>query len=200
VFIPLSAQIDLKEKAQLLGIQVDEKKGATEEEKLTDISFIFIERPSAYYHQRKDNLVIIEFFDAVLGEEELPAINQSPFANCKVCQEKVDVNREIEGLAPDFKDVVRVELAIEKGVNIDLTLTDDFNVISLSTTWTQGGEIVTEQTKEKSPKGKWILGSSLGAGLGTTAAILILIGNDPRLPDIPIWNPEPPDLPHGFKP
>jgi hypothetical protein len=190
------SQIDLKEKAQLLGIQLDEKQGATEEEKLTDISFIFIDQPSAYYHHRKENLLTIEFYDAVLGEEELPAIDQPPFTSCKILQDKVDVNKDIEGLAPDLKDVVRIELTIEEGIEMDLTLTDDFNVISLSTVWTKGGKIVTKKTTKKSRWWMWVVGGVVGATGGVVGYLMTRpTDEDDGGQDSTIWNPLPPTLP-----
>ena len=192
----LNAQIDLTEKAQLIGIQVDEKEGATPDEKLTDVSYIFIDQPSAYYNSFRENVLTIDFYDAVLGEEELPNIEQSPFTLCDISQTKIDVNKDIEGLAPDLKDVVRVTLNVDPEVKIDFTLTDDFNVISLSTVWTKGGkEVVTRKTKKKTKTWMWIAGGVVGASVGAVAYFMLKPQPIDSVRIDSTWNPEPPPLP-----
>jgi hypothetical protein len=193
----LNAQIDLKEKAQLIGIQVDEKQGATPDEKLTDVSFIFIDQPSAYYNSFRENVLTIDFYDAILGEETLPKIDNDPFTLSDITQTKTDVNKDIEGLAPDLKDVVRVTLNVDPKVKIDFTLTDDFNVISLSTVWNKGGkDVVTRKTKKKTKTWVWITGGVVGASVGAVAYFVLRPPPDPPIEDtLGIWNPEPPALP-----
>jgi len=190
------AQLDLKEKAQLLGIQVEEKPGATEQEKLTDVSFIFIDQPSAYYHNKKDSLLTIDFYDAILSEEKLPTIEQSPFMTSRITQTKIDVNKDIEGLAPEMKDIVRIDFIIEKDIEIDLTLTDDFNVITLSTVWTKGGKLVTKKTTKKSRAWMYVVGGIVGITAGTIGYIFATSEPPPPGTSDTSWNPPPPDLPN----
>jgi hypothetical protein len=194
----LNAQIDLKEKAQLIGIQVDEKQGATPDEKLTDVSFIFIDQPSAYYNSFRENVLTIDFYDAILGEETLPKIDNDPFTLSDITQTKTDVNKDIEGLAPDLKDVVRVTLNVDPKVKMDFTLTDDFNVISLSTVWNKGGkDVVTRKTKKKTKTWMWIAGGIVGASVGAVTYFMIATKDDtiPTPPPEP-WDPDPPALPN----
>jgi hypothetical protein len=195
--IYLNAQLDLMEKAQLIGIQVDEKEGATPDEKLTDVSFIFIEQPSAYYNSFRENVLTIDFYDAILGEESLPKIEQPPFTLCDISQTKIDVNKDIEGLAPDLKDVVRITLNVDPKVKIDFTLTDDFNVISLSTVWAkEGKKVVTRKTKKKTKTWMWIAGGLVGASVGAVTYFFLTTEDDkPKEEEEEPWEPIPPDLP-----
>ena len=194
--LPVFSQLDLKEKAQLVGVQLESKPGATKDETMTDISFIFIDRPTAYYHSQKDNVLSVEFYDAVIGAEELPKIKQPPFTDCVIAMEKMDVNKDIEGMAPEFKDVVRVVFTLEAGVQIDYTMTDDFNVVTLSSAWSKTGSIVSKKTQKKSKLWMWIVGGVVGVS-GATAAYLLLTqetetGGDTTTPP---WNPPEPRLP-----
>ena len=193
--LPVFSQLDLKEKAQLVGLQLESRPGATKDETMTDISFIFIDRPTAYYHNLKDNILAVEFYDAVIGSEELPRIKQPPFTDCKIANEKLNVNKDIEGMAPDFKDVVRVTFALEAGVQIDYTMTDDFNVVTLSSTWSKTGSIVTKRTTQKSKMWMWIVGGVVGVS-GAAAAYLVLTQKTDTVVKTPeIWDPPEPRLP-----
>jgi hypothetical protein len=196
MLLPVYSQLDLKEKAQLVGIQVDEKPGATEKEKLTDVAFIFTGKPSAYYHTYKDSILTIDFYDAEPGEEKLPAVNQAPFTGCTIAKDKVDVNKDIEGLEPLLKDIVRVTLPVDKAVSIDYTLSDDFNVITLSTVWTKGGQIVSKKTQKKSKMWVYIAGGIVGATAGVVTYIFLQPngGNNGKIVP-PGWDPAPPALP-----
>jgi len=194
---PSFCQLDLKEKAQLVGVQVDEKPGVTEKEKLTDVAFIFTGKPSQYFHSFKDSVLIIDFYDAEPGEEKLPDITQAPFTGCVIVKDKVDVNKDIEGLEPLFKDIVRVTLPIQKEVTIDYTLSDDFNVITLATVWSKGGAIKSGVTQKKSRKWVYIAGGIVGVTAGTIAYILVKGGGGtpPDSGQTKEWNPAPPPLP-----
>jgi hypothetical protein len=194
--LPVFSQLDLKEKAQLVGVQLESKPGATKDETMSDISFIFIDRPTAYYHSQKDNTLTVEFYDAVIGAEALPRIKQPPFTDCMIANEKLNVNKDIEGMAPDFKDVVRVTFTLEAGVQIDYTMTDDFNVVTLSSTWSKTGSIVSKKTQKKSKLWMWIVGGVVGVS-GAAAAYLLLTGETtpPQDTITPPWDPALPDLP-----
>ncbi len=195
--LPVFSQLDLKEKAQLIGIQIEDKKGATEQEMLSDVSFIFISQPSAFYHQRKDSLVTIEFYDATLGEEPIPSIIQSPFVNSWVSVDKVDVNAGIEGLKADFKDVVRVSLEIEKGIDIDFTMSQDFNVFTLATVWSKTGKTATTLTQKKSNKKAWIwMAGGSAVLIGGVVGVLLIANDDGDGTKTAVWPvPAPPSLP-----
>ncbi|OGJ85674.1 MAG: hypothetical protein A2268_16875 [Candidatus Raymondbacteria bacterium RifOxyA12_full_50_37] len=191
---PVFSQIDLKEKAQLIGIQPDERKGATEQEHQTDIAFIFMSQPSAYYHQRKENTIIIEFYDAMLGEDPLSPIAVPPFASSKVSNEKVDVNAGIEGLQADLKDIVRVELTFDEGVELDLTLNQDFNVITLATVWSRGGKLKSAVTTRKSKTWIWMIGGFVGitgAAVGVLYSTGVIGGKEDTVVTNNGWKPPP---------
>jgi hypothetical protein len=196
LFIPVYSQLDLKEKAQLVGVQVDEKPGATEKEKLTDVAFIFTGKPSAYYHTYKDSILTIDFYDAEPGEEKLPDINQAPFSGCTIAKDKIDVNKDIEGLEPLLKDIVRVTLPVQKDITIDYTLSDDFNVITLSTVWAKGGNIKSGKTQKKSRTWMYIAGGIVGVTAGTITYVFLKGSTEaPPPPTTQVWDPSPPVLP-----
>ncbi|MFH0920829.1 MAG: hypothetical protein V1913_10750 [Fibrobacterota bacterium] len=196
---PLFSQLDLKQKAQLVGIQVDEKPGVTEKEKLTDISFIFVDKPSAYYHNFKDGLLVVDFYDAQLGEEKLPDITQAPFTGSTIAIDKIDVNKDIEGMQPLFKDIVRVTLPVQQGLDIDFTMSDDFNVVTLATVWTAGGKLgeKSRKTGKKSYKWMWITGGVVGVTTGTVLYFFLSNqdGTDNNDKGPGEWDPAAPALP-----
>jgi hypothetical protein len=202
--LPLSAvaQLDLKEKAQLVGIQVDEKPGATDKEKLTDVSFIFTGKPRQYFHTLKENVLTLEFYDAQPGEDKLPAIKQAPFAGCTIATDKVDVNKDIEGMEPLLKDIVRVTLPLQAGVTIDYTLSDDFNVITHATVWSKEGAIKNLKTQKKSKAWMYIAGGIVGVTAGTVAYLFFKAPSDTgQVKKGPgPWDPAPPGLPGGGQP
>ena len=194
-FPPPFAQLDLKEKAQLVGLQVEEKQGASAEEKITDISFIFVDKPSTYNHSQEGSLLTLEFYDATLGDEPLEKIEGGPFSDTKISAEKVDVNK-IEGMSPELKDVVRVEFTLKEGVQMDYTATDDFNVITVSTAWTLGGKLVTKQTAKKSRLWVWVVGGVVRlTACGVAALLLRPEAGDTTTPPDEGWDPPLPTLP-----
>jgi hypothetical protein len=196
--MPVFSQLDLKEKAQLVGIQVDEKPGATEKEKLTDVAFIFTGKPSAYYHTFKDNVLVIDFYDAEPGEEKLPDITQAPFSGCTIAKDKIDANKDIEGLQPLLKDIVRVTLPVQKELAMDYTLSDDFNVITLSTVWSKGGKIVSKKTQTKTRTIMLIGGGVVGVTAGVIAYFFLKPEDNGGKTEVPPdWNPAPPTLPNN---
>jgi len=201
LLLPLSlpAQLDLKEKAQLVGMQVDEKPGATDKEKLTDVAFIFTGKPSQYFHTFKDNVLTIEFYDAQPGEEKLPDVRQAPFDGCTIAKDKVDINKDIEGLQPMLKDIVRVTLPVQKDVAIDYTLSDDFNVITLSTVWSKGGAIKNLKTQKKSRAWMYVAGGIVGITAGTVAYLFFKAPPESSKVDKNDrpWDPAAPGLPGG---
>jgi hypothetical protein len=168
----LNGQIAFKEKAQLYRIRVQEKVSGMGEARFSELSFIFIDQPSAYYHYQNENLLTIEFHDAVLCKGEPPATIQSPFADCRIFQGKVNINRGIKDLVPDFKDVLRIDLTIEDGVKMDLTSSIDFNVVTLSTAWTKSAKILFDKPEERSKWWVWVVGGVVGATGGIIAYLM----------------------------
>ncbi len=167
------AQLDLKEKAELMGVQVDERQGDKAGVQKTDVSFIFSGRPTQYFHTFRDSVLELQFYDAVLGDEKLPEVAQAPFVSGGVVtQERLNVNKDIEGLSPLFKDVVRVLLPVEKGISWDFTVTDDFNVITLKTIWSRTVKVGSELTQTKTRTKAIIIGSVVGVTAGVIAWVL----------------------------
>jgi len=195
VMAPLFAQLDLKEKAQLVGVQLESKPGAVKDETATDISFIFIDRPTAYYHNLKDSVLTIEFYDAVISDQELTPIKEAPFSNSIITKEKVNVNKDIEGLQAEYKDIVRVVLTLQPEVKIDYTMTDDYNVVTFTSFWTKSGKLKTTVTGSKSRTWMWVVGGVVGVSGGVVAYLLTRPtddgGEDPKAD----WDPTPPALP-----
>ncbi|MBL8028483.1 MAG: hypothetical protein JNL74_18815 [Fibrobacteres bacterium] len=191
------AQLDLKEKAQLMGVQIDERDGTKKGVKKTDVSFIFTGKPTQYFHIFRDSTLELQFYDAVVGDEKLQDIAQAPFmAGGTIATERLNVNKDIEGLSPLFKDVVRVVLPIEKGVYLDFTVSDDFNVITLKTDWSKtvkvGGTYTTTKTKTKAI----ILGSVVIVTGGVIGYVLLSDDNGGEEPDGTVWQDAgPPPLP-----
>lgn len=191
------AQLDLKEKAQLMGVQIDERDGTKKGVKKTDVSFIFTGKPTQYFHIFRDSTLELQFYDAVVGDEKLQDIAQAPFmAGGTITTERLNVNKDIEGLSPLFKDVVRVVLPIEKGVYLDFTVSDDYNVITLKTDWSKTVKVGGTYTATKTKTRAIIIGSVVGVTGGVIAYVLFgqdgKGGEDGEKP----WEENPPALPN----
>ncbi len=103
------------------------------------ISFLFSEEPSygiTYFsfYDSTIKAIVLDFYDSFIGESILDSIQEFPIQSCKVEQYKVDLNKGISGLKPDYRDVVRIKLFSDYDIPIRV-FQNNFNVIQLSLEW-----------------------------------------------------------------
>jgi hypothetical protein len=162
-----------------------------------EVIFIFQGQPSTYYHDIsvKDNRLTLEFYDAKLGEETPDPVSTPPFKGSQIEESEVDLNKDLEGMEPDIRKMVRVALYYDKG--IDYEISDDFNVITLSIYY----GLTSEGKKVRTTKGvsnKWVLPTILGGSLAIAGGIGYLVlkggGEEDTAGTIPL-DATPPDRP-----
>jgi hypothetical protein len=186
------SQLNFVEKAEFVGIQINEINLPTEKIKKTDISFIFNGKPKNYFYNlnEAERELNIDIFDAIKGEDRLPEIGSAPFKTSRIEYLKIDQNRDIEGLEPDIRDVVRIVIKLEDDVFVDCGVTDDYNVVTLKTRWSLE-PIRSVQNKPKYNNWKIIT----GVILGTAITAVTLIDQPPPPPPPPIEWTSPPAMP-----
>jgi hypothetical protein len=117
------------------GVQFSKKPGPTEGSKDLNVVFLLTEKPSAYfnYYDAVKKAVIFDFYDTHIGESIMEQIHEHPVTNSTVELFKLDLNKDVEGLKPDVRDVVRVSLFTPYDIEYDLQ--EDFGVITMNFKW-----------------------------------------------------------------
>ncbi len=165
--------------AILEGIQLSSEPGATPDENIITCYFIFRDKPTSYFYESnvKEKTISFEFNDVVLGSSPIPSQDLPPISKFKIRQQKVDANREVVGLKPEWHDVVVVTFTLEKVPQISVK--DEYSVISYSFNWSndpgkQKG-LVAAAPGLKHPG--WFWGSVSGGVLAAGGAGLYLFLN-----------------------
>ncbi len=118
----------------LEGIQVLKKENGKNPQDV-NIVFLLTEKPSVYfnYYDAGRKAVVFDFYDTHIGESLMDSIHEPPITTSSVEPSRVDLNRDVAGLKPDFRDVVRVSLYTPRDFEYDVREED--NVITLSFKW-----------------------------------------------------------------
>ena len=135
--------------AVLEGIQLSSEPGKVADENVVTCYFIFRDKPSSYFYETKKKLnkLVFEFNDTQKGTSPIPSTKQSPIEGFEIEQKKIDVNREVKGLNPEFHDMISVTFSLTAMPLISVT--DEYNVISFSFKWsTNAAKQVTLTSKE----------------------------------------------------
>jgi hypothetical protein len=163
--------------AVLEGIQLSTEKGDKTNETVVTCYFIFIDKPSSYFFEakRKPNRLVFEFNDTKKGSAPIPSVAEPPMQGFDIEETRIDVNKEVKGLTPEWHDVVRVKFNLDHIPHI--VVTDEYNIISFKYKWTSDPSKVKKYADTPNT-GKVLLWTV--AGLGSAAAIAaILIGPPP---------------------
>jgi hypothetical protein len=162
-----------------------------------EIFFIFQGQPSTYYHEinAAEHKFTLEFWDSKFGEEVPEPITIPPFTGSQIEEDSIDLNKDLEGMEPDIKKIVRVSLYFED--EIDYEITDDFNVITLTIYYglTESGDKVKTTKGRKKP---WILPTIIGSSASLAAGLvyfLVFAGEDKPPEDTIDEIGEPPNRP-----
>ena len=184
---PTRTQADQGVICTLEGVQVSKKEG---EKGVSDMSIVFLltEKPSAYFHgyDAAKKAVVFDFYDTHIGESPIEPITQDPFTNSTIEKSTIDLNKDVEGLKPDIRDLVRVTLYTPFEFQYDVQ--EDESVITMNFKWSKkiGKALVAERHS-------WWWKYSLGAavlGGGGYYAYLKLKPPPPKNTDI-LGNPPP---------
>jgi len=122
------------------GVQFSKKAGPTEGSKELTIVFLLTEKPSAYfnYYDPVKKAVIFDFYDTRIGESIMDPIHEHPITNSTVELFKLDLNKDVQGLKPDIRDVVRVSLMTP--YDLEYELQEDYGVITMNFKWNKKTE------------------------------------------------------------
>ncbi|MDQ2999634.1 MAG: hypothetical protein M3Y08_00025 [Fibrobacterota bacterium] len=117
------------------GVQFTKKPGPTEGSKELSIVFLLTEKPSAYfnYYDPVKKAVVFDFYDTHIGESIMDPIHEHPITNSTVELFKLDLNKDVAGLRPDIRDVVRVSLFSVYDLEYDIQ--EDYGVITMNLKW-----------------------------------------------------------------
>jgi len=149
------------------GVQFTKKPGPTEGSKELSIVFLLTEKPSAYfnYYDPIKKAVVFDFYDTHIGESIMEPISEHPITNSSVELFKLDLNKDVQGLRPDIRDVVRVSLFTP--YDLDYDIQEDYGVITMNLKWSKKAEKAFTRKKNaiywQFPLALGVLG---GAGYG----------------------------------
>jgi len=117
------------------GVQFNNKMAADNKSKELSIVFLLTEKPSAYfnYYDPVKKAVVFDFYDTRIGESIMEAIHVEPISNSTVELFKLDLNKDVGGLKPDIRDVVRVTLFTPYDFEYDVQ--EDYGVITMNFKW-----------------------------------------------------------------
>jgi outer membrane biosynthesis protein TonB len=172
--------------AVIEGIQLSSEPGENENESIISCYFIFRDKPTSYFYESKarDKVIIFEFNDVELGSSPVPSATLTPIQKFKIRQEKVDANKEIVGLRPEWHDVVKVTFYMD-AVPI-IAVKDEYSVISFSFKWSTDSEANEAYVVDEGgikPGWWWGIGSAVAVGGGLTIYFFLNKEEDINGPD-----------------
>ncbi len=165
----------MSQNAIIEGVQLTAEPGTNPDEKIIAGYFIFRDKPSSYFYEIKprDKKLIFEFNDTKVGSSPVPTASEPPIKGFIIEQGKIDVNKAVKGLKPEWHDLIRVVFDLEAVP--DVHVNDEYSIISFSFKWTSDPEKQAKYiVKDKTPK--VILWSTAGVGgiaLGAVAYFLL---------------------------
>jgi hypothetical protein len=136
--------------AVLEGVQLSSEPGKEAGESIVTCYFIFRDKPSSYFYETKKKLnkLVFEFNDTQKGTSPIPSAKQAPIEGFDIEQKKIDVNKEVKGLNPEYHDMISVTFNLT-AIPI-ISVTDEYNVISYSFKWNPAKpEIYTSKEGKK---------------------------------------------------
>ena len=150
--------------AVLEGIQLSSEPGKAADENIVTCYFIFRDKPSSYFYETKKKLnkLVFEFNDTQKGTSPIPSTKQSPIEGFEIEQKKIDVNREVKGLNPEFHDMISVTFNLTALPQISVT--DEYNVISYSFKWSTNPAKQVSLTSKEGKSNPVLIGSLAGGG------------------------------------
>ncbi|MFP4522599.1 MAG: hypothetical protein ACLFQK_10675 [Fibrobacterota bacterium] len=167
----ISAGIDAD--AVLKGFSAVTQKGQKLGERKTVIRMEFIGKPTSYYHgfNQADTALEFEFYDAGLHKyKDYEGLDDLPFRSTEVFEDSVDLNKDIKGIRPDVRDVVRIRFKLFEEVEFEVY--DEYNRIIAELSWNTDPKKNIRYIRESSKKRKLYLGIAGGATAGIVAAIV----------------------------
>lgn len=178
---PESFQESVVQNAIIEGVQITTEQGVTPDEKVISGYFIFRDKPSSYFWEMKsrEKKMVFEFHDTKTGSSPVPSVTESPIKGFTIEEGKVDINKDIRGLKPEWRNIIKVIFDLE--AIPDVHVNDEFSIVSFSFKWT------TDPTKienyiVKDNTMKVVLLSSAGVGAVGLGALIYYLATKPGDP------------------
>ena len=133
-------QSSIVQNASLESIQISDDAGQTPDEKTVTCFFIFKDKPSNYFYSfdRKEKKLTFEFNDVAPGDGDIPSLADAPIKGFRIEKDKVDANKDVQGLNPEWHDLVKVSFFLDALPII--AVKDEYSVISYSFKWSSDPE------------------------------------------------------------
>jgi hypothetical protein len=121
--------------AVIEGIQLSSEPGKEPGENIVTCYFIFRDKPSSYFYEVKKGTkkLVFEFNDTQKGSSPIPSTKQMPIEGFDIEQKKIDINKEVKGLTPEWHDLISVTFSMSAIPQISVT--DEYNIISFTYKW-----------------------------------------------------------------
>jgi hypothetical protein len=154
--------------AVLEGIQISSEPGEVSDEKIYTCYFIFRDKPTSYFYEakQKEKIIVFEFNDVELGASPIPSVKELPIQGFRIETDKVDANKEVVGLTPEWHDIVKVNFYMDGIPQINVK--DEYSVISFSFKWSTNPEkqrtLIKKETNNRPLVLSLIGGAALVAG------------------------------------
>ncbi|MBN1130231.1 MAG: hypothetical protein JXA71_14660 [Chitinispirillaceae bacterium] len=145
--------------AVIEGVQVSSEPGGRPDEKLITAYFIFRDKPSSYFYEVKvkEKKVIFEFNDTKTSGAPVESVSEPPIKGFTVEDRKINVNKDIKGLRPEYHSQIRVVFSVDAVP--DIHVTDEYNVISFSYKWTTDSSKLDQYVIKPPQKWPWLVGT-----------------------------------------
>ena len=126
--------------------------------------------PSAFfdYYDDKRKSIVLDLYDVKMGESAIDSLKEHPILGSSVEETQVDLNKDVEGLKPDLRDVIRVSL--RTNFNFEYDVEEEFGVVTLKFKWSRKIEKKLNRSKT-SIYWKFPLATAVISGLGYYAYI-----------------------------
>ena len=113
-------------------MQITTELSEVPDEKLISVYFIFRDKPSSYFWEIKprENNVVFEFHDTNTGTSPVPSVSESPIKGFTIEEGKIDINKDVRGLKPEWRDRIKVIFNMEAIPEIHVN--DEFSIVSFS--------------------------------------------------------------------
>jgi hypothetical protein len=170
--------------AVIEGIQLSSEPGKEAGENIVTCYFIFRDKPSSYFYEIKKGTkkLVFEFNDTQKGSSPVPSTSQAPITGFEVEQRKIDINKEVKGMNPEWHDLVSVSFSLTSIPQISVT--DEYNVISFTYKWSTDPAKAAKFTAKEGKTNVFAVSSIslLGVGLIGVGAYY-LMKKPPRPPE-----------------
>jgi hypothetical protein len=156
--------------AVIEGVQISSEPGEKPNEKVVSAYFIFKDKPSSYFYEVKvkEKKVIFEFNDTRTSGAPVESVSEPPIKGFTVEDRKVNVNKEIKGLKPEYHSQIRVVFNVAAVPKVNVT--DEYNVISFTYKWTTDSSKLDDYVIKPAKKWPWWVGGGTVLAGGGAAA------------------------------